>query len=122
MGRRTAWLGMILGIGLATVPAQAHDVPSSRSWAAVAASADDSSPTDPLDVYVASWCGYCRALESDLRSRRIPFFAHDIEADARARREYDALGGEGLPLTRVGKQVVRGYDLPAILKLLDRAK
>lgn len=97
-------------------------MPSAGSWSAAAASADDSSSTDPLDVYVASWCGYCRALESDLRSRRIPFFAHDIEADARARREYDALGGEGLPLTRVGKQVVRGYDLPAILKLLDRAK
>lgn len=75
-----------------------------------------------LDVYVAAWCGYCRALENDLRTRRIPFFAHDIEADARARREYDALGGKGLPLTRVGKQVVRGYDLPAILKLLDRAE
>lgn len=74
----------------------------------------------PLDVYVAPWCGYCRALEGDLRTRHIPFFRYDIEADAAARRRYEALGGEGLPLTKVGREVVRGYDMPAILRLLGR--
>ena len=77
---------------------------------------------EPLDVYVAPWCGYCRALEGDLRGRGIPFFRHDIEADARAKRAYDALGGQGLPLTKVGAEVVTGYDMPAILRLLARTR
>ena len=76
----------------------------------------------PIDVYVAPWCGFCRALESDLRGRGIPFFRHDIEADARAKRDYAALGGQGLPLTKVGSRVVTGYDLPAILRLLARTQ
>ena len=76
----------------------------------------------PIDVYVAPWCGFCRALEGDLRGRGIPFFRHDIEADAHAKREYVALGGEGLPLTKVGTQVVTGYDMPAILRLLPGAR
>ena len=77
---------------------------------------------EPIDVYVAPWCGFCRALEGDLRGRGIRFFRHDVEADARAKREYAALGGAGLPLTKVGSQVVTGYDMPAILRLLSRTQ
>lgn len=76
---------------------------------------------DPIDVFVAPWCGYCRALERDLRAHRVPFFRRDIEADREAKREYERLGGAGVPLTRIGRRTVQGYDLQAILRLVESA-
>lgn len=107
------WTAPLLAVDVPRVgPPPVQSMPSPQGRDAIA----------PIDVYVASWCGYCRALEGDLRTRGIRFFRHDIEADATAKREYDALGGDGLPLTKVGSQVVQGYDMPAILRLLSRGR
>jgi glutaredoxin len=113
-------LGLVVGLWVPTAPAE--PLPAPPPPASDAPRGDRRGAGAPIDVYVAPWCGYCRALENDLRGRGIPFFRHDIEADARAKREYAALGGSGVPLTKVGSEVVNGYDLPAILRLLGRAR
>ena len=71
-----------------------------------------------VDIFVTSWCPYCRKLENFLKQNRIDYTRHDVEADAESSREFDRLGGDGVPLVRVGEQVIHGYDTKEILAAL----
>jgi len=75
-----------------------------------------------VDVYVTSWCGYCRKLEGFLKSNRIPYKRHDIEKSSSARRAHLKLGGGGIPVTKVGSEVIRGYNPDAILRSLKKSR
>ena len=71
-----------------------------------------------VDIFVTSWCPYCRKLENFLKQNRIDYTRHDVEADTESSREFDRLGGDGVPLVRVGEQVIHGYDPKEILAAL----
>ncbi len=73
-----------------------------------------------VDIYVTSWCPYCQKLESWLNSQGIPYSRHDIEADPQARSTYDQMGGEGIPITRVGAKIIRGLNTSAIQAELNQ--
>jgi len=62
-----------------------------------------------VEIYVTSWCPYCRKLENFLRKRGIRYKRFDIEKSAIAKRNYKKLGGESVPLTKIGSQIIRGY-------------
>ncbi len=72
------------------------------------------------DVFVTSWCGYCKKLEQFLDANGIRYAALDIEKDSNAQKQYKELGGHGVPLTRIGSSVVSGYNPDAILKAIER--
>ena len=71
-----------------------------------------------VDIFITSWCPYCRKLENFLKQNQIDYTRHDVEADAESGREFDRLGGDGVPLVRVGEQVIHGYDTKEILAAL----
>ena len=48
-----------------------------------------------VEVFVTSWCGYCRKLESFLKANRIRYSRYDIEKSPSAKQRYDKLGGRG---------------------------
>jgi glutaredoxin len=73
-----------------------------------------------VEIFVASWCPYCHTLERELSARGISYTRSDIEHDPAAKRRYDQLGKSGLPVTRVGSQVIVGARLDAILAALGR--
>ncbi len=73
-----------------------------------------------VDIYVTSWCGYCRKLESFLKSKRIPYTRHDIEKSSSARQAHLKLGGGGIPVVKVGSDIIRGYSPDAILRSLKK--
>lgn len=68
-------------------------------------------------MYSTSWCPYCRKAREYFRDNAIPFVEHDIEKDVQARREYDALGGRGVPLILVGKKTMHGFSATGFDKL-----
>lgn len=72
-----------------------------------------------VEVFVTSWCPYCKRLELFLRSRNIQYTRYDIEADWQGQRLYWDLGGGGVPIVRIGSFVMRGFDPDAITKALD---
>ena len=72
-----------------------------------------------VDIFVTSWCHYCRNLETFLNQNQIEYSRHDVEADAEAGEEFTRLGGEGVPLARVGDQIIHGYDPQGILAALN---
>ena len=82
----------------------------------------DSSGVAAGDVvmYGTSWCGYCASARSFLHQAGVPFTEYDIEKSPRARREYDRIGGRGVPVFTVGKVVIQGYDPTLIRRALDK--
>jgi glutaredoxin len=63
-----------------------------------------------IEVFLTSWCGYCKKMVRFLNEKGIPYTAYDIEKDPDAARTYKELGGRGVPVVRVGSRVVHGYS------------
>jgi glutaredoxin len=71
-----------------------------------------------VEVFMTSWCGYCKKLTAFLDSKGIRYKTFDIEKDSAANRTYKELGGRGVPLSRIGGVLVNGYNPEAILRTI----
>lgn len=71
-----------------------------------------------VEVFVASWCPYCRALESFLSMRNIAYKRYDIEHDSEGMRRYQALGAGSIPIIIIDGRMMRGFDPRALMQLL----
>ena len=61
-------------------------------------------------LYSASWCGYCRKTREVLSGNNIPFIELDIEKSTDVYSEFKSLGGVGVPLVLVNKEIVKGFN------------
>lgn len=73
-----------------------------------------------VELFVTSWCPYCRQLESFLIKNNVDYTRYDIEEDFWAKAEHQRMGGGGVPVTRVGKTVLRGFSVPELSEVLRR--
>jgi glutaredoxin len=73
-----------------------------------------------VELFVTSWCGYCRKMERFLKEKGIQYTAYDIEKDDNAARIHKELGGGGVPVVRIGSDVVHGYNPEAVMSYLNR--
>ena len=64
----------------------------------------------PVVMYSAEWCGVCKKAKRYFNARRIPFREFDIDKNKQARREFQLLGGKGVPLILVGNYRMSGFD------------
>jgi len=64
----------------------------------------------PVEIFVTSWCPHCRELEAYLRERQISFARYDIEENAAGRARYEQFGGGGVPVIRIGRSVLHGFN------------
>ncbi len=71
-----------------------------------------------VELFVTSWCGYCKRMERFLKENGIPYTRRDIEKDDNAARTYRELGGGGVPVVRIGTNVVHGYNPDAVMSYL----
>jgi glutaredoxin len=69
----------------------------------------------------AEWCGYCDALRQDLDKSGVQYRELDVEDDAEGTAAWEALDGQGVPVTVVGQKVVYGYDPEGIRALIGAA-
>lgn len=92
---------------------------------------DKAKPAPAVDeagvtIYMASWCGACRATASYLRSRKVPFVEKDIEKDAAAgvemQRKAQAKGltPRGVPVIDFRGEILLGFDQARLERLVDR--
>ncbi|THB65452.1 MAG: glutaredoxin family protein [Gammaproteobacteria bacterium] len=65
-------------------------------------------------LYATDQCGYCRKAINHLNKLDIEYIGYDINKSAIGRREFDQLGGRGVPLMIIDGQLVRGYNPRAI--------
>lgn len=68
------------------------------------------SDTQSVVMYSTEWCRYCKMAREYFKAQRIPFKDHDIETSARAKKDYDALGGRGVPVILVGQSRMNGFS------------
>jgi glutaredoxin len=61
-------------------------------------------------MYSARWCGVCKQARRYFRDHRVPFQEHDIETSDKGRRNFNRLGGRGVPLILVGDRRMRGFS------------
>ena len=73
-----------------------------------------------VEIFITSWCPYCQKLEKFLKSRNIKYTRYDIEKDSKGKRLYKQLNETGIPITRVGSKIIRGFNTAAILKALGK--
>ncbi len=72
-----------------------------------------------VTLYSTSWCGYCAKTRRFFEQNNIPYNEFDVEKSADAQRTFQRLGGRGVPVVTVGSDVVHGYNLNRLRKLLD---
>jgi glutaredoxin len=66
---------------------------------------------DNVILYAASWCGYCQNLRQFFDDKNIQYVEYDIEKSDAARKEFQALGGKGVPVLDIKGTVILGYDM-----------
>lgn len=82
-----------------------HVTYSTLAHPPAAASSDRS-----VTLYGTSWCGYCKKARRYFQSHAIPYTDLDIETNARARQDFDAMGGKGVPVILVGNRRMNGFS------------
>lgn len=65
-----------------------------------------------VEIYITSWCPYCKKAMAYLRSKDIPFNAYDIEKDAQVKAKKESLvpGFSGVPLTVINGKILKGFS------------
>ena len=72
-----------------------------------------------VELFVTSWCGYCKKAEAYFNKRNIPFVKYDIEKDQKAARRKSSLTqSRGVPFVLIGDVGIPGYSEAAFDKAL----
>lgn len=84
---------------------------------------DQPAKTPHVELYVTSWCKYCKRAKAYLRSHNIRFTAYDIEKDSRAaerRKELDPR--RGVPLAVINGKIILGFSEAAYAQALGAGR
>ena len=82
-----------------------------QDWSRVLkAKAPTAAAAQGVTMYMAEWCGVCRRARAYFVANKIAFTEIDVEKSDAGRREFDALGGRGVPLIVAGGKVMRGFS------------
>jgi glutaredoxin len=65
-------------------------------------------PPDNVIVLTAAWCGYCMELRRHLVEMNVHYTDLDVEKTTEGSWAYTAVRGTGIPITIVGREVIRG--------------
>lgn len=76
-----------------------------------------------VELYVTSWCGYCKQAQAFFRAKRIPIKVYDIEKDRNAAWRKKKLDGvDGVPFAVINGQKIRGYKPKNYAAALKRVR
>ena len=70
-------------------------------------------------MYSTSWCTYCKKARNYFERNRVRYVEYDIEESTRARKEFDQLGGRGVPLIVVGRTKMSGFSEAGFREIYD---
>ena len=72
-----------------------------------------------VEIFVTSWCGYCKKAEAYFTKRNIPFVKYDVEKDQKAAQRKSSLTrSRGVPFVLIGDVGIPGYSEAAFDKAL----
>ncbi len=105
----------ILGIGLGA----GYALPIAVQWLKPAYTEGEFAKYYPdantqVVVYGTPTCPYCAKTRDYLRTQHIAFSDADVTTSAKARAQFDELGGAKVPVILVGKRRINGFNQGAI--------
>lgn len=104
---------------VSTAASPALTAPPASAEGAAAGKADAAAPQ--VELYVTSWCPYCKKAEEFFRAQGIPFIAYDIEKDSSAARRKEQLDSRGgVPFAIINGQKIHGYSEGAYREALQK--
>jgi len=68
-------------------------------------------------MYGTDWCGVCKVSRQFMDENGISYYEYDIEKSTEGERQYESLGGNGVPLMLINGMMIRGFDPEKILAL-----
>ena len=71
-----------------------------------------------IEIFSTASCHYCQLAKQYFKSLNLPYKEYDVNQDALRRQELIKLGAMGVPVIRIGGQVIMGFDRLQIDKLL----
>lgn len=79
--------------------------------------------TPKVELFVTSWCKYCKKARNFFLSRNIPFTEYDVEKDPQAAKRRKAIDQRsGVPLAVINGYVIIGYSEKNYEKALKAGK
>jgi glutaredoxin-like YruB-family protein len=70
-------------------------------------------------IYSTPVCHFCQAAKEFFAENDVTYTEHDVAADADKRQEMiDMTGQMGVPVIKIGNDVVIGFDEPKVKELL----
>ncbi len=73
-----------------------------------------------VEMFMTSWCGYCRKAREYFQSRGIAITEYDVEADpVAAQRKQEILPSPGVPLVVINGKPIQGYSPHAFEQALQ---
>lgn len=73
-------------------------------------------------IYTTAWCGYCKKAKAYFAANDMLYKEFDIEKDRFAKRDYDRIGGNGVPVILVGDQRMTGFSKKRFDRIYKLAK
>ena len=78
-------------------------------------------PPHKIDLYVTSWCPYCKQAEVWLDKQGLEYQRYDVEKDkAAAQRMYRLAGGGGIPFAVIDGTAIKGWSPEAYAAALKK--
>jgi glutaredoxin-like YruB-family protein len=72
-----------------------------------------------VTIYSTPVCHFCHAAKDFFKENNVEYTEHDVAADLEKRTEMiDMTGQMGVPVIRIGDDVIIGFDEPKIKELL----
>lgn len=76
-------------------------------------------PTAMVEIYVTSWCPYCKQAIKFLKDNRIPYVVYNIEKDSAAAKRRDRLSPrQGVPFAVINGTKIYGFSAEAYSEAL----
>lgn len=70
-------------------------------------------------IYSTPVCGYCQQAKDYFTKHNVPYTEYDVASDTEKRQEMIDISGQmGVPVIRIGDDVVVGFDEQHLAKLL----
>ncbi len=77
---------------------------------------------DNVVLYATSWCGYCKKTRAFLAENDIQYTEYDVENSEEGRQQFEALGGNGVPVLDIRGTVVHGFSIKKFTEALKQNK
>lgn len=83
----------------------------------------DTKTIQQVEIYSTSTCHFCHAAKDWMTEKQIPFIDYNVGEDMARRKEMVEITGQlGVPVIKIGDEVMVGFNQEQLAKILEVAE